>query len=328
MFGARRVSVGARTVGVLAALSVVASCGGGSDTGGGDESSGTIKLSVAAPPVDTCSTPLFVARDKGFFEDAGLDVDIRNIPSGAAIASGVAGGSLDVGCSSPGSLASAYLKGVPFQLIAPAALYSSQAPTTLLLVGSDSTIASAEDLNGKTVGVNALKNVTELGARAWIEKNGGDPETIKFLELPFPQMGAALAAGRVDAAVVAEPAMTAALESGEAKVLSPVFDAISDRFLVTAYFTTKNWVSGNKEAVKRFREAMTRAADFANKNPDETAPILSAFTKVPVAVISKITRAEYATTLDEEEIQVELDVETKYGNLDRRLPAKDLIAAQ
>ena len=56
--------------------------------------------------------------------------------------------------------------------------------------------------------------------RASVRKAGGDPAKVKFVELPFPDMPAALQAGQVDAIFVVEPFLTAALGAGRRKVAS------------------------------------------------------------------------------------------------------------
>ena len=82
------------------------------------------------------------------------------------------------------SLAVAHARGVPVTIIAPAGLYATNAPTSVCGVAKNSPIKTAKDLNGKTVATNGLKNIGEFGPRAWIDKNGGDSSTVKFIEMP------------------------------------------------------------------------------------------------------------------------------------------------
>lgn len=69
----------------------------------------------------------------------------------------------------------------------------------MLLVPTSSTLRGAKDFSGKTVAVNGLKNITQLSVQLWVDRNGGDSAAVKFLELPFAEMGAALEAGQADA---------------------------------------------------------------------------------------------------------------------------------
>jgi NitT/TauT family transport system substrate-binding protein len=121
----------------------------------------------------------------------------------------LAGGSIDVGIGSPSQVAGAKEKGLPFTFFAPGGLYAADAPSSLLMVGKDSSIRTARDLAGKTIAVDNLTSFTQFGAIVWLRKNGVDPATIKFVELPFSSMAGAIEAGRVDAAEIAEPARSA-----------------------------------------------------------------------------------------------------------------------
>ena len=60
-----------------------------------------------------------------------------------------------------------------------------------------------------------------------MEKNGGDPASTKFVEMPFPETGA-LNAGRIDAAVLAEPELSASLANGSVRVLGNCYDGIAN----------------------------------------------------------------------------------------------------
>ena len=92
-------------------------------------------------------------------------------------------GAVDIGATSTVVDAVAHGKHIPFVAIAPAALYTVDAPTAGLFVAKDGPIRKPADLNGKTVSVSGLGTVTEYATRAWIDKNGGDSSTVKFVEL-------------------------------------------------------------------------------------------------------------------------------------------------
>ncbi|MBV8353696.1 MAG: ABC transporter substrate-binding protein, partial [Candidatus Eremiobacteraeota bacterium] len=102
----------------------------------------------ATIPIDT-GAEAFYADAEHVFTKAGIDAHVQSITNGGAITSAVVGGSVDVGFSNILSLALAHERGVPVTLIAPAGLYVSRAPTSVLMVGKDATARSARDLNGK-----------------------------------------------------------------------------------------------------------------------------------------------------------------------------------
>lgn len=197
--------------------------------------------------------------------------------------------------------------------------------STALLVAEDSRVESAADLNGGVIAINGVKNITEVGARSWIEENGGDPGSVEFIEIPFPQMGGALAEGRVDAAVIAEPALTQAKESG-ARILGDLYSAISDEFLITAQFTTSAWAEENPEAVEKFARAIEKGNKWANENPEESARILQQYTEISPEVVESMTRALNGEQFDPALVQPPLDAATKFKILQKPLDAESLTA--
>src|SRR5665213_4228142 len=135
----------------------------------GAGSQGYVKLHLATIPSDFAAQ-LYYAKDQGFFQKAGFDVDITPLNAGPAIAAAVAGGTIDLGFSNVVSLALAHDKGLPFVIVAPANMYVVDSPTIGLIgVARAGTINSAKDLNGKTLAVGVIHNITDLGARAWID---------------------------------------------------------------------------------------------------------------------------------------------------------------
>jgi ABC-type taurine transport system substrate-binding protein len=67
------------------------------------------------------------------------------------------------------------------------------------MASKSSTIKDVKDLEGKTIGINALRGVAEVMIKNSLEKQGVDPDSIKLLEIPFPDIPAALGQKHVDA---------------------------------------------------------------------------------------------------------------------------------
>ncbi len=276
----------------------------------------------ATIPIDT-GAEVFYADAQHLFAKAGIDAHVQSIPNGSAITSAVVGGSIDVGFSNLLSLALAHERGIPITLIAPAGLYVSHAPTSVLMVAKDSPVKDARGLNGKTVAVNGLKNITQLAVQAWADKNGGDSKTLTFAEMPFSDMPIALSAHRVEAALIAEPDVTTA-KSG-ARVLGKAYDAISPNFLIAGWFTSTKWAGDHPDLVKKVARVMRDCATWANKNESATAEILARETKIEPATLRTMVRSVYAERLDPGAIQPLIDLAAHYGLLKAAFPAQDLI---
>jgi NitT/TauT family transport system substrate-binding protein len=171
----------------------------------------------------------FYAQDMGFFKAAGLDVKMTVMLNGAALTSAMSSGALDIGIASVGVIAMAHEHNLPIRFIAPAAIFTEGARTTLLMVPRDSTARSGADLNGQTVAINGLKDLTQFSTAAWIDKNGGDLRTVKFIEIPFSEMGVALEQHRVAAALMTEPFASAA--KSVARELGNAGAAVASKYL-------------------------------------------------------------------------------------------------
>lgn len=279
---------------------------------------------VMTLPIDQ-GAQAFYAQDLGMFKRAGLDTQVAITNFGTQVAAAVAGGSIEIGQSNIISLAAAHERGLPFALIAAAGLYSSAKPTSMMLVEKNSPLKTAKDLSGKTVAVNGLKSITQISVQAWADQNGGDSQQIKFVEMPFVEMEPALASGRIDMALFADPDATSALAAGRTRAFGKAFDAIGKQFLIGGWFAKTDWIAANPDTVRKFVAAMREAAQWGNKpaNFKDSAAILEKYTKVAVG---NANRVAYGERLDPALIQPCIDVAAKYGVLKASFPAAQIIS--
>ena len=271
-----------------------------------------VVLQTGAMPTDAAAQA-FYAQELGYFKAAGLESKLTVLTNTASLASAASSGSIEIAYGSVVPLAEARARGIPFRVIAPATVYSGAA-TLAMMVGKNSTVQRASDLNGKTIAVNGLRDLTQYTVQAWVDKNGGDVKSIKLIEIPFSEMGAALGAGRIDAAIVAEPFVTAA--KGDARILGNAAGAVSNHYMITCWFATEGWLAKNAEVAKRFAAVMMQTAKWANAHQKDSAAILTRYTKITPEVAAAITRATYGETKpDPALVQPVIDVAVKYGTL-------------
>jgi NitT/TauT family transport system substrate-binding protein len=287
---------------------------------------GALTLHLGVIPSEVAGEA-FYGTEMGFYKRAGLDVQIETFNNGSAIAAAIAGGSLDVGLSDLVSVISAHAHGLPFVYVAPGLLTTLKAPTYGLIVPDGSPIRAAKDLDGKNVAVSGLHNIAQIGASAWIDANGGDAKTVKFVEVPFPTLIPALAQGRIDAAMGNEPWMTLASDSGDHLIFLEK-NALAPAFLLSGWVTTRDWVARNPAAAAKFVAVTREIARWANRNPDASAPILSKYTKIPPAVIARMHRGEFAERFDAANVQPVIEAAAKYGVIASPFPAAEIFAAK
>jgi NitT/TauT family transport system substrate-binding protein len=212
--------------------------------------------------------------------------------------------------------------GAPFRIIAGAGMYASKSPTTVLMVAKGSPLANPAELAGKTIAVTALKDLTEVGVRAWLERNGIDARAVHFAEIPMPQMPAALARGTVDAAVIGEPWITSSRDS--LRTFATFYDAIAPRFLIADWFANTTFIAKNPSVVGRFVEAVNETARWANAHRAESAAILAKWVKLDPSFVASMGRCEYATSLESSELDPVLAAMATYQVLDRRVHIDDV----
>jgi NitT/TauT family transport system substrate-binding protein len=281
-----------------------------------------LTIRVAYIPFEA-SAQLFYAQEAGLWSKAGLNVELQPNPFGAAIAAAVSSNAIDIGYATIMTIASAHEKKLPFTIVAAANAFDVSQPAGGMLMASSKDVRKGIDLNGKTIGSPGLNTLGEYGVRAWVDAGGGDASTLKFVEIPFSEMPAALASGRIDAAFVAEPFLTQAKKLG-VHTVAVEMDAVANSFLVAGWFTTTAWANAHQRAVALFAQSMRDAVVWAQQNPAKLPAILAKYLKVDPAMEATMPRTYFAKTLDPAQVQPGIDVTAKYAKFST-FPASEII---
>ncbi|WP_327190356.1 ABC transporter substrate-binding protein [Streptomyces xinghaiensis] len=302
---------------VIAAATAVALAGCGSSASSGDDAEagdgGTAQVKVGVIPILDVA-PIYLGDKQGFFKDRGIDLTLESGQGGAAIVPGVVSGQFQFGFSNVTSLMVAHSKGVPIQSIANGVASTGKDGADFggVAVAKDSKLKSAEDLAGKKVAVNTLKNIGDTTVRESVRKAGGDAGDIEFTELAFDQMPAALSEGRVDAAWLVEPALSIAKAQGARVIASNFVDTAPD-LTVATYFTSAKLAQENPELVKKFGEAMNESLRYADEHPDEVRDILATYTKIDAKLAKSLTLPRWPTEANRASIEKLAELGKKDG---------------
>lgn len=277
--------------------------------------------------VEEAALPYY-AQEKGLFKAAGLDVALTMLPNGGAVTSAVLGGALDIGITNSGSMSSAFLRGLPLQMLACGAVYAPRSPISHLAVAKGG-ITTAKDLAGKTFAVSTLHDMIQATVLAWIEKHGGDWKAINFIEMPPPQMAAAIVAKRIDGAAIVEPFFTAS--KSDVSNLGYNYSAVNNDkpFQTLGIVVAKGYFEKNAATAKKVAGAIHEAAKWANnpKNFAEAGALLAAFTKVEPAIIAGYPRLSFAESNNPGLIQPVVDMLAKYSYIAHGFSAAELFPA-
>jgi len=300
-----------RAIALVGAFALLAAACGGDDDDGGDEASQTtdtssqemtsIKVGVV-PVVDVA--PLYLGIDKGFFEDEGLEVEPVIAQGGAAIIPAVMAGDQELGFSNVVSLMLAQTQDLPVKIISQGiqATDDPENDTAAIAVKGDSDIQEPADLEGKTIAINTLNNISQLTVTAALDSEGVDTSTLHFVEVPLPDMVGQLEAGQIDAAGLVEPFVTTGKNAGQRMI---IYDRVATEpeMTVATYFTSDSYLQDNPDVVEAFVRAMNKSLEYATENPDEARQAIANYTQIPPDVLADVVLPLWQTDLNVDSIE-------------------------
>jgi NitT/TauT family transport system substrate-binding protein len=296
------------------AAMAMAGCGG-SSAGSTDDKAGNI--AVGNGPF-LSNADLHLSDSKGYFKDAGLKVDIKVLTAGSDAVPQLLNNSLQFAAVDVGTAITAVAQGLPIEIVAPNTVGS---PGKLgyggVLVSPASGITSPEGLVGKTVAVNQIGGTAMILTEASLAAYGVDPTTVKFTEVPPPQLVTTLVEGQADSAVLGEPGVTAAMAAGMTHLFNPEENTIPG-VATFVYITSKEFAGKHPDVVKSFASSLLKGHVFANANPDEVRTIAAKSTEVPPDLLAKATLPTFGEkAVEPQEIDTWIALLEKYGDLDK-----------
>lgn len=324
-FSRRALLLGGMSVG---AMGVLAACGTDTAPSNGNGGTGSAELSSLAagvlPIVDVAA--IYIASTQGIFQDHGLDIDMTLAQGGAAVVPGVISGDFMFGFSNLTSLLIARSRGLQLKTVAPGSGSNGQVGSDYfgVFVAGDSDIHDGADLSNRSIAVNTVHNINDSTIKAAIEDAGGDPESVTFMEVGFPDMPAALENGQVDAIAVAEPFLTQVIDNGGRDVLSAYAKPI-EKLTVSSYFTSEEAWNENPEAVEAFQEAMAQAQQIAREDDQAVREVLPSYTGIEADLADRIILPDFPTQINPDSTQILADLAEQGGFLEGSVDIYDLL---
>ena len=264
--------------------------------------------------------PLLVAKEKGFFEKRGLDVEPKRIPIITNIPPALVSGDLQIGSSTMPLLLQANDGGLDMRLVAGAARHLKETSKIVLMVRSTLRIEKPEDLKGKKIGVAGFNSTMDVFVRKWLKLKGVDPKDVTFVEAAFPQMPDLLKGGTVDAVTITEPMRSIAQNSGAGYVFADYVAEYFPDLLMVGYIATGDWAMKNPAAIKAFRDAMDESIAFIAANKDETKAI-----EQKVLGFTSNAPAAFKTAVKPDDLDVYITVGKELGLYRSALDPKKMI---
>jgi NitT/TauT family transport system substrate-binding protein len=295
---------------LLAALALAA-CGddddgggnGGGEGGGNGASSQPKDITLTTVPSEG-NSPLFIAKEEGFYEDVGLTAEVDTVRFSPDVVAATVGGNVDFGSVNPVTILQALSKNVPIKVLAP--IYYSTNPIEGYYVAKDSDIQDYGDLEGARIGTIGRGNTTEVAISKLAQDAGVDISTLEFLEIPLPNMAEAIRSGQIDVGHLIEPFVT--IEEDTVRLIGRgLEEAYGPEGLVSAMIVSENLIDEDPDMVASFMEAFTRAQQHAAENPDAVREVLPTYTELEPDLIDQIELSDYPESWDAEELTGKLE---------------------
>lgn len=248
----------------------------------------------------------YVAEQQGFFQKHGVDVDFVQTAISGNIPGAIVSGSVDIGGPTMPSVLQANDAGLDLVVFSGGAVY----PLTgdVLVVRPNSGIKTTKDLKGKTVGVPGLGALLHIMLRRDLKANGVDPDSVRYVEVGFPQAGDALKSGQIDAYPSQAPFTARIIQSGAGVPVANWLKSTPDGTPTVVWATTRKWADAHKQAIEGMRAAMREAKEFIKTHKDETDQAIAKYTGLPEKVVASIAVPPLDVDLNAKQIQFWIDI--------------------
>ena len=282
---------------IMAAMTVVlAGCGGSSPESNKSDKSITVRYASVGGLTDG---PIYLANAMGFFEDEGLSVKITRMPNAAALGTAIATGNLDVSAvSTSPALFNSIAQGVGLKLVADKQSNQGANGFGLKLLATKERVAQkekgnpAEGLRGAKVAISARNTASDKILVDLLKHYGLKAGDITIVELPYPDMAAALQSGRVDAAIDLEPFLTRILESDKnIQAFSDLSEVVPVGAPIVPLVYSEAFLE-NADAGERFMRAYLRGTGVMNealgserKDQDKIISIIAKQANLPEEIV-------------------------------------------
>jgi ABC-type nitrate/sulfonate/bicarbonate transport system substrate-binding protein len=294
-------------------------------SGCGGHKSLTVKIGYLN---NTGSLPLFVAEEKKFFTEEGIQEEATPIATSNQLVDALVAGNLHAFPESSAYPVLAVELQSPGRLkIFSASAITRQRPFDVLLVKENSPITKLSDLAGKRIGVFPGSTATSL-LRKYLKDSNLEVSGITFVPIPPQTQVGALLEGSIDALHAYEPTAAIALaRGGVRKMFGSVYAELLEPNLQGVGVVSTRFLREQPEAARKVIRALEKAMSFMRQNEAETRQIMGRRLKLEdrVAQTSVLLDVQPHAELDRVALQKCADMLSGLGELKGQLHVDDLI---
>jgi NitT/TauT family transport system substrate-binding protein len=221
----------------------------------------------AVTPPSMVHLPPYVAKDMGFFDEVGLDVEIKSFEGGVGALRGGISGGLDIVATSSDPLFAAIQQGAPVKAI------GTYAPKLSVVMMGRPDVKTPADLKGKKLGIQEVGGFNDVMSRLVLQRSNISPNDVQFVNVATANRVTSMVQGQTDATVLHIDQYYAALAADpNFNVLAKMWEVVPD-WWYSAFVVTDDVRTQKREAVVRFMTAVIKAQRFMYTNPVETKKI-------------------------------------------------------
>ena len=269
--------------------------------------------------------PAFVARDHGIFARHGIDAEMVPIANSSTVPAAVTSNSVEIG----GMNVAIFLQGLDGGLDMVSLAGSSMIPNHDAPIGLVTSpgwnYAGPQSLEGKAVAMPGIGSSVDVLFRRWAQDAGADPQRIRIVEIPLPQIPDSLRTNSVESAVLVEPFMTRALKSGQARMAVHFADTLPHPVIAILYASNRAWADAHKDVVAEFRAAIAEAVTDAKADPAAARASLANYIKLPPDALAALPQPTMTPVVTTEQMGWWIDQMHGQGFLQKQLdPAKTI----
>lgn len=274
------------------------------------------QLTVSYVGSGTATLPLFIAEDRGYFEEAGITVTAQSF--GTAPYPQAVSGEVDVVSGDHIGALQAAVGGLPLMFLA---------ETSRLIPGNhqfvaaeDSGIREPEDLKGARIGMASLVGSGKFALDALLEAAGLTEKDVEVSKIAYDALGPALELGNIDVAHLPGTFLDAARQAQDLHTIADFADLPGLNGLAQAgYYTTQAAYEENPDKFERFVEAYQRAAQDALDDEEMLTEFFVSVGKTDPDVASRLPLPSQVTKSDPSELQRLADMAFDAGLLDKQV---------
>lgn len=325
-------------IGFIVLAMMAAGCGGQSQAPAPVQAK---KVSIGMLKL-TSSAPIFIGIEKGFFKEAGVDLDVQWFDAAHPIVVATASNKVGVGATGiTASLFNLVAGGQQLAIVADKGREQKGYSSSAVMVRTglwDQGVRKIEDLKGKRIGITQTGSTFHYMIGRLLEARG---LTLTSVELvPLNNLGALMASlqsGQVDAVILNEPNISKVAAAGYGKIVAQVGDVID--YQTSALFfspeflkdraTAVNFLKGYIKASRYYYDAvlvLKNGQSAPGANYDEVIGIIAKYTGAPVADIkSGLPYMDRDGELLAKDIQTQIDWYASHKMIDKPVKAEQVV---